>query len=160
MLLAAGCLFAFEAGADAPDERANRFDDPFVQITSALPACPVPEPPGYTAQEATAEAHDRAQRGVSCWLAGRCRLANAYLYDAEIIPRVQLALRGDGRFGTTTSLWAAGRRRFVWLQGCVATAELAAEAERIVRGIDDVEGVVNELMVGTSGVPPYRSGER
>ena len=159
VLVAACSLFPAAAAADAPDERANRFNDPFVQITSALPACPVPEPPGYTAQEATAEAHDRAQRGVSCWLAGRCRLANAYLYDAEIIPRVQLALRVDGRFGATTSLWAAGRRRFVWLQGCVATAELAAEAERILRGIDDVEGVVNEIMVGTGGVPPYHTGK-
>ena len=83
----------------------------------------MPEPPGYTAQEATAEAHDRAPARRELLLASRCRLANAYLYDAEIILRVQLALRVDGRFGTTTSLWAAGRRRFVWLQGCVATAE-------------------------------------
>jgi hypothetical protein len=26
-----------------------------------------------------------------------------------------------------------------------------------VRQIDDVEGVVNELMVGTAGAPPYKT---
>jgi hypothetical protein len=148
------------AAPDAARERANRFGDPFVGITSALPRCPVPDAPGVTAQEAAEQAHDRAQRGVSCWLAGRCRLPNAYLYDAEIIPRVRLALQADGRFGATTSLWATGRRRVVWLQGCVTTAEEAAEVERIVRALDDVEGVVNQLMIGTDGPTPYRTGLR
>ena len=148
-----------QASSAVAQTRTNRFGDPFLQITSGLPSCPVPDPPGFTAQQAADQAHERAQRGVSCWLAGRCRLPNAYLYDAEIIPRVQQALRYDGRFGTTSSLWAAGRRRWVWLQGCVATADLAAEAESVVRAIDDVEGVVNELMVGTGGTPPYRSGD-
>ena len=158
--IAAGAVVLLAATAAAAEERANRFNDPFVQITAALPRCPVPDPPGVTEQEAALLAHDRAQRGVSCWLAGRCRLPNAYLYDAEIVPRVQLALRVDGRFGATTSLWASGSRRWVRLQGCVATAELAAEATSIVRAIDDVEGVVDELMVGTDGPPPYRSGGR
>ena len=157
---AAGAALLLAAITAAAEERTNRFDDPFVQITAGLPRCPVPDPPGVTEQEAALLAHDRAQRGVSCWLAGRCRLPNAYLYDAEIVPRVQLALRMDGRFGATTSLWATGQRRWVRLQGCVATPELAAEAVRIVRAIDDVEGVVDELMVGTDGPPPYRSGSR
>jgi len=87
-------------------------------------------------------------------MAGRCRLHNAYLYDKEIVPRVALALTSTGRF-TNTSIWALGQRRYVWLKGCVATAEQAAEAERIVRDIDDVDGVQNELMVGTQGKPAY-----
>ena len=53
-----------------------------------------------------------------------------------------------------------GQRRFVWLQGCVQTAEQAIEAERLVRRIDDVEGVVNQLMVGTGGTPAYRVAPR
>jgi hypothetical protein len=142
-------------GPAAAQTRSNVFNDPFVQATAAMPACPVPDAPGVTEEEARELAHDRSQRGVSCWLAGRCRLHNAYLYDAEIIPRVQKALRLDGRFGDT-SIWATGQRRWVWLQGCVATAGQAAEAEALVRRIDDVEGVVNQLMVGTSGKPSYR----
>ena len=147
------------AGAVASAQpRSNVFNDPFLQATAALPSCPVPDPPGVTEQEARELAHDRSQRGVSCWLAGRCRLPNAYLYDAEIIPRVQQALRVDGHFADT-SIWATGQRRWVWLQGCVSTAEQAADAEQLVRRIDDVEGVINQLMVGTGGTPAYRSSK-
>ena len=151
-----GAVLALQMGVPvAAQTRSNVFNDPFVQATSAMPACPVPDAPGVTEEEARELAHDRSQRGVSCWLAGRCRLHNAYLYDAEIIPRVQKAVRLDGRFGDT-SIWATGQRRWVWLQGCVATAEQATEAEALVRRIDDVEGVVNQLMVGTAGKPDYR----
>jgi hypothetical protein len=148
LLLAAGAVALAQP-------RSNVFNDPFVQATSGMPSCPVPDSPGVTEQEARELAHDRAQRGVSCWLAGRCRLHNAYLYDAEIIPRVQQAIRVDGHFAGT-SIWATGQRRWVWLQGCVATAEQAAEAEQLIRRVDDVEGVVNQLMVGTDGQPSYR----
>lgn len=152
-------LLLLGSAAAMAQPRSNVFHDPFVQATSGMASCPVPEPPGVTAQEARELAHDRAQRGVSCWLAGRCRLANAYLYDAEIIPRVQQALRVDGRFGAT-SIWATGQRRWVWLQGCVSSAGQAVEAEQLVRRIDDVEGVVNQLMVGTTGQPGYRAMQR
>ena len=152
-------LLLLSATAALAQPRSNVFNDPFVQATSGLASCPAPEPPGVTEQEARELAHDRAQRGVSCWLAGRCRLANAYLYDAEIVPRVQQALRVDGRFGAT-SIWATGQRRWVWLQGCVSSAAQAAEAEQLVRRIDDVEGVVNQLMIGTEGKPDYRAVRR
>ncbi len=155
-LLLAALVFTLHAPAQT---RSNVFNEPFVQVMAGLPGCPVPDPPGVTPQELRELAHDRAQRGVSCWLDGRCRLPNAYLYDAEIIPRVQQALRYAGGF-TNTSIWAAGSRRFVWLQGCVTSAEQAAEAERIARRIDDVEGVVNQLMIGTGGSPDYRVAPR
>ena len=160
--VAAGVLAASTVTAQAQavaEARSNVFNDPFVQVTAGLVGCPVPDAPGVTPQEARELAHDRAQRGVSCWLDGRCRLPNAYLYDAEIIPRVQQALRYAGSF-SDTSIWAAGARRFVWLQGCVTSAAQAAEAERIARRIDDVEGVVNQLMVGTGGTPAYRVAPR
>jgi len=153
--IAAVTVVLLAAGAALAQPRSNVFNDPFLQITAALPACPVPEPPGVTEEESRELAHDRSQRGVSCWLAGRCRLHNAYLYDAEIIPRVQKAIRLDGRFGTT-SVWATGQRRWVWLQGCVTSVEQATEAEALVRRIDDVEGVVNQLLIGTEGQPAYR----
>jgi hypothetical protein len=139
----------------AEDLRRNPFDDPFIVVTDGLSGCPVPDVPVFTEDQFRAEAHDRSQRGVSCWMAGRCRLHSAYLYDREIIPRVRLALTASQRF-SNTSVWALGQRRFVWLKGCVATAEQATEIERIIRNIDDVEGVENQLMVGTRGQPPYR----
>jgi len=153
-LMLCAAFMALAAAASA-QTRTNVFHDPFLQVTGAIAACPVPDAPGVTEQESRELAHDRAQRGTSCWLAGRCRLPNAYLYDAEIVPRVQKALLADGRFGNT-SIWATGQRRWVWLQGCVATAEQAAAAEELVKRIDDVEGVMNQLLVGTSGTPQYR----
>jgi BON domain len=140
----------------AQEELANAFGDPFVAITKGMPRCPVPLGPMYTSKEVAEEAHWRSQRGVSCHTAGRCRLPNAYLYDKEIIPRVQLAIETNGRF-KNTSVWAYGQRRWVFLQGCVASREESAELERIVRLIDDVESVINELMVGAEGMPAYRA---
>jgi hypothetical protein len=148
-------LVCGHAGA-ADEPRRNPFDDPFTVVTSGLPGCPRAEAPLFTEEQIRSEAHDRAQRGTSCWLAGRCRLHNAYLYDKEIVPRVVKAVQADGRYGDT-SVWALGQRRWVWLKGCVAKAEQREGLERLVRLIDDVEGVVNELMVGTAGNPPYKT---
>jgi hypothetical protein len=144
------------AGAAADEPRRNPFDDPFVAVTHGLAACPRAEPPLFSEEQIRNEAHDRAQRGTSCWLAGRCRLHNAYLYDKEIAPRVVKAVQADGRY-TDTTVWALGQRRWVWLKGCVSKSEQRDGLERLVRLIDDVEGVVNELMVGTAGTPPYRT---
>lgn len=144
-------LAAAPAGAQ---ERRNAFDDPFLQVTSALAGCPVPRPPGYTEEEIRSEAHVRAQHGTSCYASGRCRLPNSYLYDQEIIPRVQRYIRRDGRFDDT-SVWIKGERRFVTLMGCVRSARQREELERTILLVDDVMGVVNQLMVGTREPPRY-----
>lgn len=141
------------AGASA-QERRNAFDDPFLQVTSALPGCPVPRPPGFTEEEVRREAHVRAQHGNSCYRSGRCRLPNSYLYDREIIPRVRQHIRLDGRFDDT-SVWILGERRLVTLMGCVRTREQAEQIEKAVLLVDDVMGVVNFLQVGTAARPKY-----
>lgn len=119
---------------------------PLLQATDGDRACPVPQPPQPTAEALRAEAHYRAERGNSCYQAGRCRLPNAYLYDAEIVPRVRKALLADGGFANT-SIWVEGQRRWVWLRGCVHSQAQAEAAVRLVRGLDDVEAVINELTV-------------
>ena len=141
-------------GAAHAQERKNLFNDPFVQVTSAIPNCPVPQGPGVTLEEMAAVAHVRAQHGTSCHLSGRCRLANSYLYDQEIIPRVAQYLRLDGRFADT-SVWVLGERRLVTLMGCVQSNEQAIAMEKAVALVDDVMGVVNQLMVSRGGKPPY-----
>jgi hypothetical protein len=143
------CLGQASGAARVPaadEERGNFFDDPFIQVTAGQPNCPTPPGPRITRAEMRAEAHYRAERGTSCFQAGRCRLPNAYLYDKEIIPRVRKALLADGRFGDT-SVWAEGQRRWVWLRGCVRRPEQSTAIEQVVRGIEDVEAVVNELVV-------------
>jgi len=136
-------------------ERTNYFDDPFVAVTSAVPGCPVPAPPGMTAEELAKEAHVRSQHGGSCYRSGRCRLPNSYLYDKELVPRVALYLQQDGRFNDT-SLWILGERRLVTLMGCVQSIEQARALERAVMLVDDVMGVIDSTTVGTGAAPPYR----
>ena len=150
---AAGLLLCAALGAQA-QERKNWFNDPFAQVTSGFPNCPVPREPGITKEEMAELAHIRAQHGTSCHLSGRCRLANSYLYDKEIIPRAVQYIRLDGRFGDT-SVWVLGERRLVTLMGCVKTRQQKEEMERTVRQVDDVMGVVNQLMVGTGEKPKY-----
>lgn len=153
---AAACLslLLFAAAAPAQEQRRNVFDDPFLQVTSSIPGCPAPRPPGFTEEEVRKEEHARAQHGTSCYHSGRCRLPNSYLYDKEIIPRVQQYIRRDGRFDDT-SVWVLGERRIVTLMGCVKTKEQAEQMERSVQLVDDVMGVVNFLMVGPRGRPKY-----
>ena len=136
------------AAAVGAQPRSNAFDDPFVQATAAMPGCPVPEGPLYSAQEVRELAHERAQHGGSCYRSGRCRLPNSYLYDAEIVPRVRQFIREDGRFDDT-SVWVLGQRRIVTLTGCVQSAEQARALEKAVELVDDVMGVIKLLQVGT-----------
>ena len=124
----------------------NAFNDPFVQVTSAIAACPVPAGPRYTPQEARDAAHVRSHHGPSCYRSGRCRLPNSYLYDAEIIPRVVQYIRNDGRFADT-SVWVVGERRLVQLLGCVNSREQADALAQAVGLVDDVMGVINLLAV-------------
>jgi BON domain len=134
--------------------RTNAFGDPFMQATRSIAQCPVAEGPLVTAAEVRSQAHFRAEKGTTCHYHGRCRLPNAYLYDKEIVPRVVRFIELDPRFANST-IWVLGQRRWVYLKGCVASAEQAKALEAEVRLIDDVESVVSELLVGTVGTPPY-----
>ncbi len=148
-LLALAC-----AAACAGPEKKNWFDDPFFQVSSGARGCPVPEGPLYTAEERRAQMHARLERGTSCWLEGRCKDSNAYRYDKVIAPQVQAALAavpGAGR----ASVWAVVQRRWVYLQGCVPSRVLAHRLEQAARAVPEVELVVDDLMVGTRGKPPY-----
>jgi hypothetical protein len=147
LLASAATAFAQDAG--------NLFGDPFVQVTASIPSCPVPRGPYITQESVRKAAHGRTQQGGSCYRAGRCRLPNAYLYDPEIIPRVALYIREDGRFADT-SVWVLGQARMVTLMGCVQSRQQAESLEKAVALVDDVLGVANLLMVGTQGAPPYK----
>ena len=155
--LAAATVFGL--GANCVFAQSPASQDPFEQVTANIPGCPVPAPPSYqnTATEAFQqrfEAHWRGERGTSCYLSGRCRLPNSYLYDKEIIPRVKKFILQDKRF-ENSSLWIAGQRRWVTIQGCVNSKAQAKALVESVATVDDVERVVDETMVGTTRKPPY-----
>ncbi len=142
------CLVVL-AGAraqDLPERRFNYFNDPFVQVTQGIRQCPVPDGPDITEAQMRAQAHYRAERGTSCFQAGRCRLPNAYLYDQDIIARVKKAVDASGQF-QQTSVWAEGQRRRVTLKGCVQNRAQAQALQALVRGLDDVEAVIDQLQV-------------
>lgn len=134
------------AGETRTEERANFFGDPFVQITKGIVECPVPQGPEITRDEMLRETHYRSERGLRCYQAGKCRLSSSYMYDKDIIARVEKAIHVDGRFADT-SIWAEGQRRWVWLKGCVRRPEDAKAAVQLVREIDDVERVFDGLQV-------------
>lgn len=137
-----------------PTERTNYFHDPFGPATQGLPGCPVPSGPLWSPDEARQAEHYRVERGTSCYRSGQCRLPNSYLYDQEIFPRAVKFIQRDGRFDNT-SIWLVVQRRWVFLQGCVHSEEQGRALEAAVRNIDDVEAVIGQWMVGTSGAPPY-----
>jgi len=141
-------------GAAARPEKKNWFDDPFFKLASGAPGCPVPEGPLYTEEERRSQMHSRLERGTSCWLAGKCADSNAYRYDKPLAPRVEAALKqvpGAAR----GSVWVMIQRRWVYLQGCVPSRELALKLEQAAHAVPDVETVVDDLMVGTRGKPGY-----
>jgi len=140
-----GLLLAMAVPA-AAQERANYFNDPFVQATHAIAACPAPAGPLITREEMLAQSHGRAERGTSCYQAGKCRLPNAYLYDADIVARARKAVLAAPQFADT-SLWIEGQRRWVWLRGCVRSRAQADALQRLVAEIDDVERVFVEVTV-------------
>lgn len=139
-------LFVTAAAAEEPLQL-NPFNDPFVQATTSVRACPTPRGPAYTEAELRQEAHYRVERGTSCWLAGRCSEPNAYRYDTGIAKGVVAALRADASLAAGSAIWVIAERRFVTLQGCVANAAQAARAEALARAVADVEVVIPVLAV-------------
>ena len=159
----AWCLLVFIAShpALADDLRSNRGNDPFFQISNAIPECPTPLGPLETEQEWVNEAHYRIERGNSCWVEGRCRLSNAYRYDAEIAEAVQRRLSTINmttHWREQSSIWLMLQRRFIYVQGCVSPdfdkskflSELAKTA--------DVDKVIDNMTTDPGAKPlPYPS---
>lgn len=133
----------------------NWFGDPFIHLSDGIPHCPRPLGPLLTESEMKSESHSRAERGTTCWMSGACSQPNAYLYDPGIAKLVREHLRVDGN----TSLWVTVKRRFVWLEGCVAHTSQSTGLESQLKTLPDVERVFVNVMTGTHGKPPYRTLE-
>src|SRR5260221_13668671 len=103
--------------AQTGPERKNWFNDPFFQISNALPACPVPVGPLVTEDERRVQSHHRAEKGTTCWLAGKCERPNFYAYDADIAEAIRSALKTANPFARST-LWVTVQGRVVYIEGC------------------------------------------
>jgi BON domain len=127
--------------------------DPFVQASAGFAACPPVSPPVLNEQEMRLQAHERAERGTSCCLAGTCECGGAYRRDPEINARVAAAIGADARL-RSSSVWVTTMRKFVTLQGCVRSKAQKQWLERLVRRQPDVAIVWNETTVGIPHKPP------
>jgi len=143
------------ARADDAPQRRNWFDDPFFQIAAALPACPVPRGPFITEAERRVQAHHRAEKGTSCWLAGRCERANFYSYDQDIAAALRAALPQQADLLSGSSLWVTVQGRVVYLEGCVAEAARAAALEAWARSLPQVQSAIALVLADLRLAPPY-----
>ncbi|WP_211461065.1 BON domain-containing protein [Collimonas silvisoli] len=134
----------------------NWFNDPFIQVRSAVADCPPPLGPLVSQEEARKESHWRTERGTTCWLAGKCDKPNSYLYDAPIARSVQAHFAAEPGFARNSSLWLTFQRRFVWVEGCSADSAIdAAALAAFVRAEPDVERVIVNLRRPGDSQPPY-----
>lgn len=151
--LAAMTVFCFDVAGS--ETLKNHYDDPFVQVTNAISACPPTRGPFMTVKEAQMEAHPRIERGTTCFRAGKCIEPNSYRYDARIAKAAQAAvtqaLRETPALSQST-VWLTMQRRFVFVQGCVARKSDVARWERLLKAVPEVEYVGVELAVGKRAV--------
>jgi len=151
-----GLLACLPAGpAQSDDELRNWFDDPFFQISAGIADCPMPAGPFVTEAERRVQAHRRAEKGTTCWLAGECERPNAYVYDADIAAALQAALRERPRFADTT-LWVTVQGRVVYVEGCVAQASASGDLESFARGLPHVQQATVIVRVDAGRPVPYK----
>lgn len=141
--------------AQGVEARHNWFNDPFFQLSNAIPDCPVPAGPYITEDEKRAQAHHRAERGTTCWLSGQCDKPNFYAYDPEISDSLKTALQRPDIVNTST-LWVTVQGRVVYIEGCAANAALAEDLESLARAIPRVQQALALLRLPTSLRPPYK----
>ena len=141
------------AGVRADEERRNWYNDPFVQATQGYPHCPPAQGPLLTREEMREQAHQRVERGTSCWLEGKCEPGGPYLHDQEINERVRRVVAGDSRFRRTT-LWLTTQAAFVTLEGCVRSR---AQQHHLITLIGAQRGVRYVDDRTTVGLPARRS---
>lgn len=143
------------AGAGDDEQPLNRFNDPFEAVSADIAGCPEPRGPRVTAAEARVQAHHRAERGTSCWLAGQCGEPNAYRFDAAIAAALKEALLSAPALHPS-SLWFTVQGRVVYLEGCVEQAGQAADLEARARGLKDVQQALALVRVAPGGALSYR----
>lgn len=131
-----------------PDNPYN--DPPPLQATHGIARCAPPKSRTLTPEQARHEAHQRIERGTSCWLAGQCEAGGDYKHDAETNARVAATIGRDARFANT-SIWVETLRKFVTIKGCLADARQGRELEAMVKAIDGVKLVWQEAVVASDG---------
>ena len=152
----AAVLLAGASSAQPADALQNWFNDPFFQVTAALPGCPLPAGPFTDEADRRVQAHRRLEKGTTCWLAKECDRPNAYAYDADIASAIQQAVQARNPFPDTT-LWVTVQGRVVYIEGCARDEADAARIERFVRELPHVQQATAILRTDQAARPPYKT---
>jgi len=150
-------LAAFCTHPRADDALRNWFDDPFFAITSAIPDCPQPAGPYTSESDRRVQAHRRAEKGTTCWLAKEddCERHNAYAYDRDIAAAIAGAVRDRHAFADT-SLWVTVQGRVVYVEGCARSPRAEAEIEAFVRALPHVQQAIAIVRTDPAARAPYK----
>ena len=143
------------AAARSAEELRNWFDDPFFQISSSLADCPLPAGPFVSEADKRAQAHRRAEKGTTCWLAGECERPNAYAYDRDIAEAFRKAVDGGNRL-PGTSLWVTVQGRVLYIEGCALQHSSVAAVEALARSLPHVQQAIAIVRTDPSARPPYK----
>jgi BON domain len=147
---------AFMPAAHAAGELRNWFDDPFFQVTRAVAACPLPAGPFVDEQGRREQAHRRAEKGTTCWLAGDCDRPKAYAYDEDIAASIRQAFAASDAFAANTTLWVTVQGRVVYVEGCARHAAAGPQIEALVRSLPHVQQAIAIVRTDPNAKPPYR----
>ena len=155
--IASALVFSLALAATARSAEAlrNWFDDPFFQISSSLPDCPLPAGPFVSEADKRVQAHRRAEKGTTCWLAGECDRPNAYAYDRDIAEAFRNAVADPGRLAGTT-LWVTVQGRVVYIEGCALQNSSVAAAEALARSLPHVQQAIAIVRTDPTAPPPYK----
>ena len=143
------------AVARSAEELRNWFDDPFFQISSSVPDCPVPAGPFISESDKRVQAHRRAEKGTTCWLAGECDRPNAYAYDRDIAEAFRKAVAGPDRLAGTT-LWVTVQGRVVYIEGCALQNSSVVAVEALARSLPHVQQAIAIVRTDPTARPPYK----
>jgi BON domain len=153
LLLALGT--AMWMPVEAGEEWQNWFNDPFFRVSADIADCPLPAGPFTTESDKRIQAHHRAEKGTTCWLAKECDRPNAYAYDQDIATALQAAVRERNPFAGT-SLWVTVQGRVVYIEGCAQRESQTAEIEAFARALPHVQQAIAIVRTEPSSRAPYR----
>jgi hypothetical protein len=149
---------ALTASAPALGEEVvrNWFRDPFFQARDAKPDCPVPLGPYITESQRLQETHYRSERGLRCFLEKKCSKPSSYMYDADIAAAVRARFAASPAL-RDASLWVTAQRRFIWVEGCVASRDGERKIEMLLKDVPDIDRLIVFVWSGRGGAAPYRT---
>jgi hypothetical protein len=155
-VLVALAVSALPCQAQTAEERRNWFDDPFFQVTTAIADCPLPAGPFTTEAERRLQAHHRAERGTTCWLAGQCDRPNDYAYDQDIAAAFRLAWAQHPPDVGATTLWVTVQGRVIYIEGCAAREAATPALEAFAGPLPNVRQAIANLRTRPAERAPYQ----